>query len=149
MSEQEIDKIETGDVMDALIAALMESKPEAVSAKALREREQMTQWYSTHDAYSPGNWWRAEIGTDHNKDEAGIFRIERDNAPVVWRHARNPSEDIADAWEVIEKLAALIATPDVSPEVKKLANEEIENLLTSIVKPSLSKFTASSSGIVL
>jgi hypothetical protein len=56
---------------------------------------------------------------------------------------------VVEAWLVIEKLAALIATPDVSPEVKKLANEEIENLLISIVKPSLSKFTASSSGIVL
>ncbi len=56
---------------------------------------------------------------------------------------------VVEAWIVIEKLAALIATPDVSPEVKKLANEEIENLLTSIIKPSLSKFTASSAGIVL
>lgn len=56
---------------------------------------------------------------------------------------------VVEAWIVIEKLAALIATPDVSPEVKKLANEEIEKLLTSIVKPSLSKFTVSSSGIVL
>ena len=56
---------------------------------------------------------------------------------------------VVEAWIVIEKLAALIATPDVSPEVKTLANEEIEKLLTSIVKPSLSKFTVSSSGIVL
>ena len=56
---------------------------------------------------------------------------------------------IVEAWLVIEKLAALIATPDVSPEVKKLANEEIEKLLISVVKPSLSKFTAASSGIVL
>jgi hypothetical protein len=56
---------------------------------------------------------------------------------------------IVEAWLVIEKLAALIATPDVSEEVKKLANEEIEKLLISVVKPSLSKFTAASSGIVL
>lgn len=56
---------------------------------------------------------------------------------------------VVEAWLVIEKLAALIATPDVSPEVKKLANEEIEKLLSSVVKPSLSKFTAASSGIVL
>ena len=39
---------------------------------------------------------------------------------------------VVEAWLVIEKLAALIATPDVSPEVKKLANEEIEDLLKSI-----------------
>ncbi len=56
---------------------------------------------------------------------------------------------VVEAWLVIEKLAALIATPDVSPEVKTLANEEIEKLLISVVKPSLSKFTAASSGIVL
>jgi hypothetical protein len=56
---------------------------------------------------------------------------------------------VVEAWLVIEKLAALIATPDVSEEVKKLANEEIEKLLISVVKPSLSKFTAASSGIVL
>jgi hypothetical protein len=56
---------------------------------------------------------------------------------------------VVEAWIVIEKMAALIATPDVSNEVKKLANEEIEKLFTSIVKPSLTKFTAASSGIVL
>lgn len=56
---------------------------------------------------------------------------------------------VVEAWIVIEKLAALIATPDVSPEVKKLANDEIEKLLSSVIQPSLSKFTAASSGILL
>lgn len=56
---------------------------------------------------------------------------------------------VVEAWIVIEKLAALIATPNVSEEVRKLANEEIEKLLNSVVKPSLAKFTAASSGIVL
>lgn len=56
---------------------------------------------------------------------------------------------VVEAWIVIEKLAALIATPDVSEEVKTLANKEIENLITSVIKPSLAKFTAASSGIVL
>jgi hypothetical protein len=56
---------------------------------------------------------------------------------------------VVEAWIVIEKLAALIATPDVSPEVKKLANEEIEKLLSSVIQPSLTKFTAASSGILL
>jgi hypothetical protein len=56
---------------------------------------------------------------------------------------------VVEAWIVIEKLAALIATPDVSPEVKELANEEIEKLLTSVIQPSLTKFTAASSGILL
>lgn len=56
---------------------------------------------------------------------------------------------VVEAWIVIEKLAALIATPDVSPEVKKLANGEIEKLLSSVIQPSLTKFTAASSGILL
>jgi hypothetical protein len=56
---------------------------------------------------------------------------------------------VVEAWIVIEKLAALIATPDVSPEVKKLANNEIEKLLSSVIQPSLTKFTAASSGILL
>lgn len=56
---------------------------------------------------------------------------------------------VVEAWIVIEKLAALIATPDVSAEVKKLANEEIEKLLSSVIQPSLTKFTAASSGILL
>jgi hypothetical protein len=56
---------------------------------------------------------------------------------------------VVEAWLVIEKLAALIATPDVSNEVKQIANEEIEKLLSSVVKPSLSKFTAASTGILL
>lgn len=56
---------------------------------------------------------------------------------------------VVEAWLVIEKLAALIATPNVSDEVKQIANEEIEKLLSSVVKPSLSKFTAASTGILL
>jgi hypothetical protein len=56
---------------------------------------------------------------------------------------------VVEAWIVIEKLAALIATPDVSSEVKKLANDEIEKLLSSVIQPSLTKFTAASSGILL
>jgi len=56
---------------------------------------------------------------------------------------------VVEAWIVIEKLAALIATPDVSPEVKTLANGEIEKILSSVIKPSINKFTAESSGIML
>jgi hypothetical protein len=56
---------------------------------------------------------------------------------------------VVEAWIVIEKLAALIATPEVSPEVKKMANDEIEKLLSSVIQPSLTKFTAASSGILL
>lgn len=113
MTNQEIDAIPAGPQLDALIAEFMEPQPEAISARALRERLRQeerrpalfdTEWYSTHYAYSPDGWWRAQIGTDHNLDENGTFRIEKDDAPVIWQPAREPSENIADAWLVVEKV---------------------------------------------
>lgn len=56
---------------------------------------------------------------------------------------------IVEAWIVIEKLAALCATPGVSSDVQKEANELIANVLKDVVKPGLSKLTASSAGIIL
>jgi hypothetical protein len=56
---------------------------------------------------------------------------------------------IHEAWIVIEKLGALCATPGISEETQKIANEEIQKLLTSVVKPSLTKLTATSSGILV
>jgi hypothetical protein len=56
---------------------------------------------------------------------------------------------IVEAWIVIEKLGALCATPGVSAEVQKEANDMISNLLTDVVKPGLSKLTATSAGIIV
>jgi hypothetical protein len=56
---------------------------------------------------------------------------------------------IHEAWIVIEKLGALCATPGISEETQKIANEEIQKLLTSVVKPSLTKLTATSSGLLI
>lgn len=56
---------------------------------------------------------------------------------------------IHEAWIVIEKLGALCATPGISEETQKIANEEIQKLLTSVVKPSLTKLTATSSGLLV
>ena len=56
---------------------------------------------------------------------------------------------VVEAWIVIEKLGALCATPGISEETQKIANEEIQKLLTSVVKPSLTKLTATSSGILI
>lgn len=58
----------------------------------------------------------------------------------------NPS---VEAFIVIEKLAALCATPGVSSDVQKAANEQIERLLRDVIAPSLSKLTASSSGLLV
>ena len=56
---------------------------------------------------------------------------------------------IHEAWIVIEKLGALCATPGISEETQKLANEEIQKLLKDVVKPALSKLKATSVGILV
>ena len=40
---------------------------------------------------------------------------------------------VVEAWVVIEKLGALVATPGISEDVKTLANEEIAKLIKSVV----------------
>jgi hypothetical protein len=54
-----------------------------------------------------------------------------------------------EAWIVIEKLGALCATPGITEETQKLANDEIQRLLKDVVKPGLDKLTASSAGILI
>lgn len=56
---------------------------------------------------------------------------------------------VHEAWIVIEKMAALVATPGINEDVQKVANEQILKLLTDVVKPGLTKLSATSSGIVL
>lgn len=58
----------------------------------------------------------------------------------------NPS---VEAFIVIEKLAALCATPGISEDTQSVANEQIQLLLKNIIAPSLVKLTASSSGILI
>jgi hypothetical protein len=55
---------------------------------------------------------------------------------------------VVEAWIVIEKLAAIVATPGVSEEVKQSANEQIKKLLDDVVSPSLTRLSASSAGII-
>ena len=55
---------------------------------------------------------------------------------------------VIEAWIVIEKLGDIVATPGISEEVKKSANEQIKKLLDDVVSPSLTKLTASSAGII-
>jgi hypothetical protein len=56
---------------------------------------------------------------------------------------------VVEAWIVIEKLAALTATPGISEDVKQSANEQIKKLLEDVISPSLSKLAASSAGLVI
>jgi hypothetical protein len=56
---------------------------------------------------------------------------------------------VIEAWIVIEKLGALVATPGVSEEVKLAANEQIEKLLKDVVAPSLSELSAKKAGLLI
>ena len=56
---------------------------------------------------------------------------------------------VVEAWIVIEKLGALVATPGISEDVKTLANEEIAKLIKSVVSPGLDKLSATSAGLIV
>ena len=56
---------------------------------------------------------------------------------------------VVEAWIVIEKLGALVATPGISEDVKTLANEEIAKLIKSVVSPGLEKLSATSAGLIV
>ena len=53
-----------------------------------------------------------------------------------------------EAWIVIEKLGALVATPGVSAEVQEVANQQIKKLIDDVIAPSLTSLTAKSVGII-
>lgn len=55
---------------------------------------------------------------------------------------------VVESWIVIEKLGALCATPGISEDVQKVANEQIKRLLEDVVSPSLTKLSASTAGII-
>jgi len=55
---------------------------------------------------------------------------------------------VVEAWIVIEKLGALVATPGISEDVKNLANEQIAKLIKDVITPGLTKLSASSAGII-
>lgn len=54
-----------------------------------------------------------------------------------------------EAWIVIEKLGALVATPGVSEDVKVSANEQIKKLIDDVISPSLTKLSATSAGLLI
>jgi hypothetical protein len=56
---------------------------------------------------------------------------------------------VVEAWIVIEKLGALVATPGISEDVKTLANEEIAKLIKSVIAPGLEKLSATSAGLIV
>jgi hypothetical protein len=53
-----------------------------------------------------------------------------------------------EAFIILERLAALCATPGVEDETKKMANERMRELLESVIKNTVSEANAGSMGIV-
>jgi len=53
-----------------------------------------------------------------------------------------------DGFLVMDRLAAICATSGISEEAKKAANEQIEAIITKIIKPSITELTAKTAGII-
>ena len=58
-------------------------------------------------------------------------------------------ENLNSALFLIEKFAALAATPGIDAETIKIVNMHIQNLLSGPVKESLSKLSASAAGLII
>lgn len=56
---------------------------------------------------------------------------------------------VVEAWIVIEKLGALVATPGISEDVKTSANEQIKKLLDDVIAPGLAGLSAKSAGLIV
>lgn len=54
-----------------------------------------------------------------------------------------------DTFMIIERLAALCATAGITEETQKLANEQIQALLSTTVKDAVSKLTAKGAGLLV
>ena len=61
----------------------------------------------------------------------------------------NPNHKTQDAFMMIERLAALCATPGVTAETQEIANSQIQAILNSVVKPAVTKLTAQGAGILV
>lgn len=93
----DIDKLEAGKELDALVAEIMEPKP--LQTKTYRQLEQEDAGnYTCWEIFSPGGWWKIGI------DWCEVEKNEEQNKVPDWIPAKEPSTDIAAAWEVVEEL---------------------------------------------
>ena len=58
-------------------------------------------------------------------------------------------KDTKDAFMIMERLAALVATPGVNEDTQKMANDHIQTILTSVVKGAITKLSATSAGLFI
>jgi len=61
----------------------------------------------------------------------------------------NNYQSTQEAFLIIERLAALCATAGITEETQKIANEQIQTILNSVVKDSVSKLGAIGAGLLL
>ena len=61
----------------------------------------------------------------------------------------NQYQTTQDTFLIIERLAALCATAGINEETQKLANEQIQSLLSSVVKDAVSKLSAQGAGLLV
>lgn len=61
----------------------------------------------------------------------------------------NPNHMTQDAFMMIERLAALCATPGVTAETQEIANSQIQAILNSVIKPAVTKLSAQGAGILV
>ena len=54
-----------------------------------------------------------------------------------------------DAFSVIEKLAAICATPGITEETQKVANGQIQSILNSVISPAVVKLKAKGAGLLV
>jgi hypothetical protein len=54
-----------------------------------------------------------------------------------------------DAFMVMERLAALCATPGINEDTQKIANSHIQQVLNTVVKDAVTTMSAKASGLVV
>jgi|TARA_R110000868_G_scaffold14285_8_gene66384 hypothetical protein len=61
----------------------------------------------------------------------------------------NPNQMTQDSFMMIERLAALCATPGVDANTQEIANSQIQAILNSVIKPAVTKLSAQGAGILV
>lgn len=56
--------------------------------------------------------------------------------------------NLQDSIYLINQLASLCATNGINETTQKIANDQIQKLLTSVITPAITKVSASSAGLV-
>ena len=61
----------------------------------------------------------------------------------------NSYDTTQNAFMIMERLAALVATPGVNEETIALANEQIQTIIKTVVKGAVTGLSAKSAGLMI